>query len=74
MKKSELKQLIKECLNEMVLPGDSHEFPIGARVEFTMTGTVKENRLSNHLLSLELDNDEIINVHTIDNKVKKLEF
>ena len=40
MKKSKLKEIIKEVLSE----SNVVKFNIGDRVEFIMTGTVKENR------------------------------
>ena len=70
MNKQQLKKLIKETLQEI----SNSDFKIGDRVEFTMTGTVKENRFNNNLLSVEMDNDEKVTVHVIDNNVKKLEF
>ena len=70
MKKSKLKEIIKEVLSE----SNVVKFNIGDRVEFIMTGTVKENRYTRNMLSVELDNDSIINVDVNDSDVKKLEF
>ena len=70
MKKSKLKEIIKEVLSE----SNVVKFNIGDRVEFIMTGNVKENRYNGNLLSIELDNDSIINVDININQVKKLEF
>lgn len=81
MKKSNLKQLIRECLDEMsISQGKStketvdSEFNIGDRVEFTISGTIKENRYNNNMLTVELDNDSTVNIDPVVNNVKKLEF